>query len=112
MISLSPIHPHHGLRYEPRTTIKGQVLADFIVDFTPGATEQAEQLEGWILNVDEASNSKEAGIRIVLTTLKGFIIEQSFTFGFLTSNNEAEHEAVLTGLNGYHDRGYKARSSL
>ena len=39
-------------------TVKGQVLADFIADFTPGATEQADLLEGWILNVDEASNSK------------------------------------------------------
>jgi len=26
---------------EPRTSIKGQVLADFIVDFTPGTTEYA-----------------------------------------------------------------------
>ena len=24
----------YGLKYEPRTTIKGQVLADFIADFT------------------------------------------------------------------------------
>ena len=30
----------------------------------------------------------------MLTTLKGSIIEQSFTLGFPTSNNEAEYEAV------------------
>jgi len=48
--------------------------------------------------VDRASNSKEAGIRIVLTTPKGSIIEQSFTLGFPSSNNEAKYEAVLTRL--------------
>ena len=58
-------------RNEPRTTVKDQVLADFIADFTPEATEHADQLEGWILNVDEASNSKREGIRIVLTTPEG-----------------------------------------
>jgi len=32
----------YELRYEPRATIKGQVLANFIVDFTPRATEQVD----------------------------------------------------------------------
>ena len=48
----------YGLRYEPRTTIKGQVLVDFIAHFTSRTTEHADQLEGWILNVDGSSNSK------------------------------------------------------
>ena len=87
-----------GLSYEPRAAIKGQVLADFIVDFTPRATERVDLLEGWILNVDGASNSKGAGIGIVLTAPEGSIIEQSFTFDFPASNNEAEYEAMLAGL--------------
>ena len=75
----------YGLRYEPRTVIKCQVLADFIADFTPEAIAHTDQLEGWILNVNGASNSKEAGIEIGLITLERFIIEHSFTFGFLAS---------------------------
>ena len=39
-----------------------------------------------------------AGIGIVLTTPGGSIIEQSFTFSFSASNNEAKYEAVLAGL--------------
>ena len=39
-----------------------------------------------------------AGISIVLTTPEGFIIEQSFTLSFLSSNNKAKYEAVLTRL--------------
>jgi len=55
-------------------------------------------LEGWVLNVDRALNSKRAGIGIVLTTPEGSIIEQSFTFDFSASNNEGEYEAMLAGL--------------
>jgi len=39
-----------------------------------------------------------AGIKIVLTTSEGSIIEQSFTLGFLASNNEAAYGAVLAEL--------------
>jgi len=92
---------------------KGQVLIDFIIDFTPGATEQADLLKGWIMNVEGASNSKGAGIRIVFTTPEGSIIEQSFTFGFPASNNEVEYEAVLAGserpsYSGSHDSKFSA----
>jgi len=72
--------------------IKGQVLTDFIADFTSGITEQTDQLEGWVLNVDGASNSKEVGVRIIFVTLERSIIEQSFTLGFLVSNNKMEYE--------------------
>jgi len=72
----------YRLKYEPRTSIKGQLLTNFIADFTPGTTEYADQLEGWILNVDGASNNKKAGIKIVLTIPEGSISEQSFTLGF------------------------------
>ena len=32
----------YGLRYESRETIKGQILADFIADFTSRAIEHAD----------------------------------------------------------------------
>ena len=72
-------------------------MADFTDDFTPGSTVQCNLQEGWVLNVDGASKSMVADIRIVLTTPKESIIEQSFTLDFLASNNETEYEAVLTG---------------
>ena len=48
--------------------------------------------------MDGSSNNKGAGIVIVLITLEGSIIEQSFTLSFPASNNEADYEAVLAGL--------------
>jgi len=50
------------------------------------------------LNVDGALNNMGAGIRIVLISSEGSIIEQSFTLGFPASNNKTEYEAVLAGL--------------
>ena len=48
--------------------------------------------------MDGASNSKGAGVGVVLTTPDGSIIEQSYTLGFRATNNEAEFETVIAGL--------------
>ena len=49
------------IRYKPKTAIKGQVLADFIVEFTPTEPAEANQAEDdlpmWKLSVDGASNA-------------------------------------------------------
>ena len=87
-----------GVTFEPRTSIKGQVLADFIAEFTPRPFLQSNLLKRWILNVDRASNDRGAGVGIVLTTPEGFIIKQSYTLGFRATNNEAEYEALIVGL--------------
>ena len=71
----------YSIRYELRTVIKWQVLADFIVKFTPGAPAQSDLREGWVVNVDGASNNKGYGIEIVLTTPEGSIIEQVLHLG-------------------------------
>ena len=48
--------------------------------------------------MDSASNDKDARIGIVLTTLEGCIIEQSYTLGFRATNNEVEYETVIACL--------------
>ena len=77
----------YDIKYEPRTTIKRQVMVDFIIEFTPEVSVQSDHLEGWTLNVEGASNNKGTNINIILATLKGSINEQSYTLGFPTSNN-------------------------
>ena len=48
--------------------------------------------------MDGASNNKGTSIDIVLATLKGSIIKQSYSLGFPTTNNEVEYNVVITGL--------------
>ena len=47
-----------GVTFESRTTIKEQILADFIAEFTPGSPSQSNLLKGWILNVDGVLNGR------------------------------------------------------
>ena len=70
-----------------RTSLKSQVLADFVAKLTldPSTTSDQEEL-WWTLMVDGASNVKGAGIG----SIDGEINEQSFHLGFNASNNEAE----------------------
>ena len=56
----------------------------------------------WKLSVDGASNSQGSGVGLILTSPEGIDIEYALRFGFHASNNEAEYEAVIAGLNLAH----------
>ena len=94
------------IRYKPKTVIKGQVLADFVVEFTSAKpVENAQTMPDlliWKLSVDGAANSKGSGAELILTSPEGIDIEYALRFGFQVSNNEAEYEAVIAGLNLAH----------
>ena len=94
------------IRYKPKTAIKGQVLADFIMEFTSDEPAENAQtmtdLPIWKLSVDGASNAQGSGAGLILTSPEGIDIEYALRFGFQTSNNEAEYEAVIAGLNLAH----------
>jgi ribonuclease HI len=98
------------VKYLPRTAIKGQILADFVAEFTPTAEQKdlnettfqentPEDSGWWKIYVDGASNAKGSGTGVVIITPDETVIEQSIRLDFKTSNNEAEYEAVLAGLN-------------
>ena len=94
------------IKYRPKTAIKGQVLADFVMEFAstePDTDAQATtDLSAWKLSVDGASNAQGSGAGLILTSPEGIDIEYALRFGFRTSNNEAEYEAVIAGLNLAH----------
>jgi len=52
------------IRYQPRNVIKVQVLADFIVEFTPNQGEQdgVDEVQRWVVNVDGSSTLYARGI--------------------------------------------------
>ena len=58
-----------------------------------------KDLGWWKIYVDVASNAKGSGTGVVIITPDETVIEQSIRLDFKTSNNEAEYEAVLAGLN-------------
>jgi len=44
------------IQYRPRTAIKGQVIADFIVEFTNGEDKGADKCPRWSIHIDRSSN--------------------------------------------------------
>ncbi|PON44644.1 Ribonuclease H, partial [Parasponia andersonii] len=94
------------INFQPRTAIKGQALADFIVEFTYDVDLPTRVLEKpasdtsklWRLYVDGSSNENRAGAGIVLISPKGHNIHYALRFKFPALNNEAEYEALIAGL--------------
>ncbi|XP_065635832.1 uncharacterized protein LOC136070187 [Quercus suber] len=98
----------------PRTSVKGQILADLVAEFTEPSLEEVtaekdmdEKLVGmisqqgpshWEVYVDGAANQKGFGVGLVLISPERIIIEKLLRLDFLATNNEAEYEALLMGM--------------
>nr|GEX22859.1 reverse transcriptase domain-containing protein [Tanacetum cinerariifolium] len=94
----------HDIQYRPRTLVKGQILADFIVecpeDDTPDTPmEDREELpDPWIFFTDGSSCVDGSGASLIITNPKGMEFTYALRFRFNATNNEAEYEALITGL--------------
>jgi len=87
------------VQYEPRGSIKGQVYIDFLVELSPGSTQQEVEVGSqWMLSVDGSSNQQGSGAGVVLEGPKGLLIEQALRFAFKANNNQAEYEALIAGM--------------
>ena len=81
--------------------MKGQVLANFVAEFSPKSDRRMVchiENHPWRVFVDGASSAMGVGAGIVIITLEGIQLEHSFRLRFKAPKNEAEYEALLTGL--------------
>ncbi|GKD20077.1 reverse transcriptase domain-containing protein, partial [Tanacetum coccineum] len=92
----------HNITYRPRTFVKGQILADFLVekpDEAPPDTSVVETPQDpWILFTDGSSCVDGSGVGLILTSPEGTEFTYALRFQFTASNNEAEYEALIVGL--------------
>ncbi|GKV42983.1 hypothetical protein SLEP1_g50332 [Rubroshorea leprosula] len=89
----------YDLTFQPRTTIKGQAIADFLVECISANTEEnAPEQPIWVLYVDGVANDEGAGAGAVLVGPDGFQSEHALRFKFQATNNAAEYEALIYGL--------------
>ena len=102
------------IKYMPRTSVKGQVLADLVAEFTELEADELladrnkdEKLVDtisqycpptWDVHVDGASNQKGSGVGLVLTSSEKVIVKKSLRLDFPATNNEAEYKALLEGM--------------
>jgi ribonuclease HI len=87
------------LEYVLRLSMKGQVVIDFIVEFTDVVAEQGCKKDDlWTVNVDGLANKKSGGARVIVKSPKGQGLRYAIRLGFKITNNEVEYEAVIAGL--------------
>ena len=86
------------IRYRPRTAVKGQIVTDFIAEYTQSECKGAEELGLWSIYTDESSNHHAGGTGVVIQTPEGDKIECMIWLNFPTTNNEAEYEALVAEL--------------
>ena len=78
--------------------VKGQIVADFIAEYTQSEDKGAEGQRLWSIHTDGSSNQRSGGPGVVIQTPEGDKIECMIRLDFPTTNNEAEYEALVAGL--------------
>ncbi|GJS49907.1 reverse transcriptase domain-containing protein [Tanacetum coccineum] len=103
----------YDIQYRPRTSIKGQILADFIVERPDEESpdepmaEPEELPEPWTLFTDGSSCVDGSGAGLILTNPDGVEFTYAMRFRFEATNNEAEYEALIAGLRIAEQMGVK-----
>jgi hypothetical protein len=96
-IKLSPL----DITYEKRKTIKSQVLLDFTAEWLELQNTRPPDMSSiWTMYFDGSKRIQGAGAGVVLISPQGdklkYVLRMSFP---QASNNEAEYEALLHGMN-------------
>ncbi|XP_075670446.1 uncharacterized protein LOC142640258 [Castanea sativa] len=105
------------IKYMPRISVKGQVLADLVVEFAEPSVEEEEDKQNidgksigmvslqeptsWKVYVDGASNQRGSGVKLVIVSPEMIVIDKSLRLSFLATNNEAEYEALLSRFKSF-----------
>lgn len=105
----------YEISYRPRIAIKGQVVVDFILEFTnidppeppPTVNTTPEEVDphSWTLNVNGSSRKEGSGDGLILTTPEKEDLKFALRFQISASNNEVKYEALIAGLRLARDVG-------
>ncbi|GKD30451.1 reverse transcriptase domain-containing protein [Tanacetum coccineum] len=98
----SVMQGEHNITYRPRTLVKGQILADFLVEKPdenpPNTLVVVTPSEPWTLFTDGSSCVDGSGAGLILTSPEGTEFTYALRFQFTASNNESKYEALIAGL--------------
>src|SRR4051812_23906906 len=90
----------YSLIFQPLKAMKGQIVSDFIVDHAVVENHQHYvDLKPWKLYFDGSTHREGTGIGMLIISPDGIPTKLKYKIeGPLCSNNEAEYEALIAGL--------------
>ncbi|WJX16102.1 hypothetical protein P8452_06178 [Trifolium repens] len=98
----------YSLTYKPLKAVKGQIVADFIADHSALETPQNYvDSEPWKLYFDGSKQKHGVEIGILIISPSKIPTKFKYKINGFCSNNEAEYEALITGLEILLDLGAK-----
>jgi hypothetical protein len=90
----------HDIEFRPCTAIKTQALVDFVSEWTEQQVpDNPETTEVWRMYFDGSLKLQGAGAGILFTAPGGEHLKYALQLLFPASNNAAEYEALIHGLN-------------
>jgi hypothetical protein len=101
----------YDLAYESLTSMKGQVVVDFIVGHSihQNSDESCNLVSicPWKLLFDGSTCREGQGVEVVLILPRGAICEQLASLECFFTNNQAEYEAIMLGMQILSSMGVK-----
>jgi ribonuclease HI/probable phosphoglycerate mutase len=88
----------YSLKYLPLKAVKGQVVADFIADHSIDENVEYVELEPWKLYFDGSSHKNGIGVGMLIISPDRIPTKFKYKVESPCSNNEAEYEALIAGL--------------
>jgi ribonuclease HI len=92
--------------------MKGQVVADFIVGHSIDQNSDEScnliSIHPWKLFFDGSTCREGQGVEVVRVSPRGAIFEQSIRLEYFYTNNQAEYEAIMLGLQILSSMGVKS----
>ncbi|KAI5393297.1 hypothetical protein KIW84_060424 [Lathyrus oleraceus] len=88
----------YSLKYLPLKVVKGQVVADFIVDHSIDENVEYIELEPWKLYFDGSSHKSRTVVGMLIISPDRIPTKFKYKVESLCSNNESEYEALIAGL--------------
>jgi len=97
------------IKFMPQKVVKGQVIADFLAanpcpineELPDDLSDHGDRLverKSWELYFDGAARNRGAGVGIVFVMPSGGLVPYSLSLLKLSSNNMAEYEAIIMGV--------------
>jgi hypothetical protein len=92
----------YDLTYESLKSMKGHVVADFIVGYSIDQNNDEScnlvSIHPWKLFFDGSTCREGQGVGVVLVSPRGAVFEQLVHLEYFCTNNQAKYEAILLGL--------------